>query len=58
VNALGERVGINRPDLQYTLNGRRYYYEYEGPGNPRGAAHEARLRANDPSAIFRLRAVP
>ena len=58
VNAKGERVGINRPDLQYTLNGKRYYVEYEGPANPRGDMHEARIMANDPDAIFILRLVP
>jgi hypothetical protein len=58
VNALGRRVGINRPDLQYTLNGRRYYVEYEGTANPRGPAHEARILANDPDAQFILRLVP
>jgi hypothetical protein len=57
VNALGQRVGINRPDLQYTLNGQRHYVEYEGPDNPRGAAHEARIKANDPGAEFELRFV-
>jgi len=50
VNAAGQRVGINRPDLQYTLNGQRYYVEFEGVGAPRGAAHRARIIANDPSA--------
>lgn len=58
VDALDQRVGINRPDLQYTLNGRRHYVEYEGPGNPRGAAHRARILANDPNAAFDLRIVP
>jgi hypothetical protein len=58
VNALDQRVGINRPDLQYTLNGRRHYVEYEGLGNPRGAAHRARVLANDPNAVFTLRIVP
>jgi hypothetical protein len=58
VNALGQRVGINRPDLQYTLNGRRYYVEYEGPANPRGAAHQVRILANDPNAGFTLRLIP
>jgi len=58
VNALGQRVGINRPDLQYTLNGQRYYVEYEGLANPRGALHEARILANDPGANFILRIVP
>jgi hypothetical protein len=57
VNAAGERVGINRPDLQYTLDGKRHYVEYEGEDNPRGAAHEARIRANDPKARFRLEKV-
>jgi hypothetical protein len=58
VNALGQRVGVNRPDLQYTLNGKRYYVEYEGQTNPRGSAHEARVLANDPNASFMLRIVP
>ena len=58
VNAAGQRVGINRPDLQYTVNGTRYYIEYEGPANPRGAAHMARILANDPKARFLLRIVP
>nr|WP_246220888.1 DNRLRE domain-containing protein [Phytoactinopolyspora mesophila] len=58
VNALGQRVGINRPDLQYTLNGRRHYIEYEGLANPRGAAHRSRILANDPIANFVLRIVP
>jgi hypothetical protein len=51
-------VGINRPDLQYTLNGQRYYVEYEGPANPRGALHRAWILANDPGAIVTLRIVP
>jgi hypothetical protein len=38
-------VGINRPDLQYTLNGRRHYVEYE-------------ILAIDPNAVFLLRRVP
>jgi hypothetical protein len=58
VNAFGERVGINRPDLQYTLSGQRHYVEYEGLANARGALHEARILANDPGANFILRIVP
>ncbi len=58
VNAAGQRVGINRPGLQHTVNGTRYYIEYEGPSNPRGAAHMARILANDPKARFLLRIVP
>ena len=46
------------PSQQYTLNGRRHYVEYEGLANPRGAAHEARILANDPNAGFTLRLVP
>lgn len=57
VNALGQRVGINRPDLQYTLGGRRYYVEIEGLANPRGAGHEARILSNDPLGAFDLRLV-
>ena len=50
VNALGQRVGINRPDLQYTLNGQRYYVEYErfAPPQGRGSLHEQRILNNDP----------
>jgi hypothetical protein len=58
VNSQGRRVDTNRPDLQYTLNGRRHYVEYEGVANPRGAVHRARITANDPNAVFRLRIVP
>ena len=52
MNAARQRVGINRRDLQYTLDGKRYYVEYEGMDNPRGAAHEQRIKANDPDAEF------
>ena len=58
VNAAGQRVGINRPDLQYTLNGDRFYSEYEGLANPRGAAHESRILSNDPFGNFNLWKVP
>jgi hypothetical protein len=58
VNAAGQRVGINRPDLQYTLNGKRYYVEYEGTDNPRGLLHELRTMANDPGGKFKLRKIP
>ena len=58
VNAAGQRAGINRPDLQYTVNGQRYYIEYEGPANPRGPAHTTRITANDPTAIVTVRLIP
>ena len=51
VNAAGERVGINRPDLQFTLNGVRYYIEYDLPSSMRGLQHLERLLANDPSGV-------
>jgi hypothetical protein len=58
VNARGRRVGINRPDLQYTLDGVRYYVEFEGPDNPRGRAHHARIRANDRKGKVEIILVP
>lgn len=52
VNARGIRVGINRPDLQYTLNGTRNYIEYERTYfDGRGIAHETRILANDPDGV-------
>ncbi|MDQ0649413.1 RHS repeat-associated protein [Microbacterium natoriense] len=58
VNISGDRVGVNRPDLQYTLNGRRYYEEYDVPTSGRGPAHSDRLLANDPNGIVNLFIVP
>ncbi len=57
INAQGERVGVNRPDLQYTdANGQRVYVEYDtNPQN--GLAHEDRLLANDPSGNVILKTV-
>lgn len=49
VNIDGHRVGVNRPDLQFTHRGERYYFEYEGPASTRGPGHAERIRANDPS---------
>jgi RHS repeat-associated protein len=57
VNLEGVRVGTNRPDLQYSLDGRRHYVEFEGFDTPRGDAHEYRLLANDPKGAFHLRKV-
>jgi RHS repeat-associated protein len=48
VNARGARVGINRPDLQYSKGSRRVYSEYDTTTSGRGPAHEQRIRANDP----------
>ncbi|MDR3443702.1 RHS repeat-associated core domain-containing protein [Dyella sp.] len=50
VDANGVRVGINRPDLQYTdATGQRVYIEYDTESSGRGPGHEARIKANDPS---------
>jgi RHS repeat-associated protein len=59
VNSQGQVVGVNRPDLQYTLNGRRYYIEYERSADfGRGFAHAERIKANDPSAIIQVKIIP
>jgi len=55
VNALGERVGINRPDLQYTdSDGGRVYVEYDRRASRRGQPHEARILSNDPDGTVVL----
>ena len=46
------RVGINRPDLQYTLNGQRWYEEFETGSIQDAWAHMPRIMANDPSGQF------
>ena len=51
VNAQGQRVGVNRPDLQGTNpSGQRENIEYDTSSSPRGPAHEQRIKANDPQA--------
>lgn len=58
VDASGNRVGINRPDLQTTdPNGVRHYTEYERSANGNGAAHAARTQANDPNAVTNTKIV-
>lgn len=52
VNINGVRVGINRPDLQYTLNGQRYYEEFETRSIGDAWAHKPRIMANDPRGEF------
>jgi hypothetical protein len=58
VNAGGKRIGINKPDLQYTIGKQRYYVEYEQPGNPRGMDHVKRILANDPTAKITVKLIP
>ena len=51
VNAQGERVGVNRPDLQSTdANGVRHYSEYDRSAQ-NAAGHHARTLANDPNSV-------
>ncbi len=58
VNAAGQRVGTNRPDLQYTdANGRRVYVEYDTTSSTRGPGHLTRIMANDPNGTVILRTV-
>jgi hypothetical protein len=54
----GQRVGTNRPDLQFDYNGRRYYVEYDSPTSGRGSGHQSRLTANDPEAEVILIIIP
>jgi len=54
----GQRVGINRPDVQFDLDGRRYHVEYDTPTSGRGPAHRARATANDPNSETILLIVP
>ncbi|MCD4823791.1 MAG: hypothetical protein K8S55_04240, partial [Phycisphaerae bacterium] len=58
VNAAGKRVGINRPDLQYTnpVTKQRVYIEYESPGSMRGVVHRLRIQLNDPRGKVFIRA--
>ncbi|PTL79592.1 hypothetical protein DAT35_32800 [Vitiosangium sp. GDMCC 1.1324] len=54
----GQRVGTNRPDLQFDYNGRRYHVEYDTPTSGRGLGHQSRTTANDPDAETILLIVP
>jgi hypothetical protein len=52
LNINGLRTGINRPDLQYTLNGVRFYEEFETRSLVDAWAHAWRILANDPVGQF------
>jgi hypothetical protein len=54
----GQRTGINRPDLQFDYNGRRYHVEYDSPTSVRGPGHQRRITSNDPNAEVILLIVP
>jgi hypothetical protein len=53
-----QRVGINRPDLQFDYQGRRYHVEYDTPSSGRGSGHQKRTTSNDPEAEILLLIVP
>jgi len=54
----GQRVGTNRPDLQFDYDGRRYHVEYDVPTSSRGPGHQSRITSNDPGAEVILLIVP
>jgi hypothetical protein len=54
----GQRVGVNRPDLQFDYKGRRYQVEYDTPTSGRGPSHQSRTTSNDPDAETILLIVP
>lgn len=54
VNFAEERVGINRPDIQYSHGSRRYYEEVDRSNSNRGKDHANRILANDPDGIVYL----
>ncbi|MFL5352615.1 hypothetical protein [Archangium sp.] len=54
----GQRVGVNRPDLQFDYNGRRYQVEYDTPTSDRGPSHQSRTTSNDPDSETILLIVP
>lgn len=58
VHSNGQRVGINRPDLQFDYKGRRYHVEYDSPASGRGPGHQSRITSNDPDAEIILLIVP
>ncbi|HEX5754652.1 MAG TPA: hypothetical protein VFZ09_51185 [Archangium sp.] len=53
-----QRVGTNRPDLQFDYEGRRYQVEYDTPTSGRGPGHQSRITSNDPDAKIILLIVP
>lgn len=50
----GNRVGVNRPDLQYTNDSQRFYEEFDTSASNRGGPHEGRILSNDPTGNVNL----
>jgi len=58
LDAAGNRVGIDRPDLQYTKpDGTRVHIEYDRPSSGRGIPHADRILANDPEAVVETKTI-
>ncbi len=56
VDINGNKVGSNRPDVQYDLNGQHYNVEFDThPEN--GLKHQQTVQANDPNAKVILKTV-
>jgi hypothetical protein len=47
----GKAVGINRPDIQFTYDNKRYYIEIDAPPYTRSEPHLNRIKANDPACV-------
>ena len=54
VDVSGKLIGINRPDLQYTFGGKRFYIEYDTIKSTRSFPHEKGIISNDPLGIVTL----
>jgi len=49
-SATRQALGLNRPDIQFTYNNKRYYIEIDAISSGRGVGHQQRIIANDPMA--------
>jgi RHS repeat-associated protein len=58
LDAAGNRVGTNRPDLSYTRpDGTRAHVEYDTARSGRGIPHADRLLANDPKSVVETKTI-
>lgn len=54
----GTQGGKNRPDLRFTLDNKRHYWEYDTVSSNRALEHYLRIKVNDPDAIIVLKTAP